>query len=78
MKPIIEPVDKELLKAELTEETFLRNTNRAGNQIHVVDAQNAPHVLREIGRLREIAFQQNIPQIPFFCKPPGGMGSNSE
>lgn len=57
MKPIIEPVDKELLKAELTEETFLRNTNRAGNQIHVVDAQNAPHVLREIGRLREIAFR---------------------
>lgn len=59
MEKIIAPVDKELLKAELTEQHFLRDTNRAGNKIYVVDAQNAPNVLREIGRLREIAFREN-------------------
>ena len=31
MTPIIEPVAKELLKAELNEKTFLRYTNKAGN-----------------------------------------------
>ena len=54
---IIAPVDKELLKAELTEAHFLRDTNHAGNQLYIVDNQCAPNVLREIGRLREIAFR---------------------
>ena len=54
---IIAPVDKELLKAELTEERFLRDTNHAGNKLYIVDNQCAPNVLREIGRLREIAFR---------------------
>jgi len=57
MKKIIDPVDKQLLKSELTEERFLRDTNRAGNKIYIVDYQNAPNVMREIGRLREIAFR---------------------
>ena len=56
-KPIIPPVDKELLKAELLPELMLRKTNRAGNEIYVLTAQQAPNVLREIGRLREIAFR---------------------
>ena len=54
---IIAPVDKDLLKAELTEERFLRDTNHAGNKLYIVDNQCAPNVLREIGRLREIAFR---------------------
>ena len=54
---IIAPVDKELLKAELTEDRFLRDTNHAGNKLYIVDNQCAPHVLQEIGRLREIAFR---------------------
>ena len=54
---IIAPVDKELLKAELTQERFLRDTNHAGNKLYIVDNQCAPNVLREIGRLREIAFR---------------------
>ena len=57
MEDIIAPVDKELLKAELTEQHFLRDTNHAGNKLYVVDNQCAPNVLREIGRLREIAFR---------------------
>ena len=58
MEPIIAPVDKELLKAELTEKHFLRDTNHADNKLYIVDNQCAPNVLREIGRLREIAFRQ--------------------
>jgi hypothetical protein len=58
MKPIIPPVDKELLKAELNEETLLRDTNRAGNKLYVVGPE-AKNVIREIGRLREIAFRND-------------------
>lgn len=58
MEKIIEKVDVELIKRELTPERLLRTTNKAGNEIYVIDAHNAPHVMREIGRLREIAFRQ--------------------
>ncbi|MDE6333262.1 MAG: GNAT family N-acetyltransferase [Muribaculaceae bacterium] len=54
---IIEPVAQELIEAELTHERFLRHTNKGGNIIYVVDAHNSPNVMREIGRLREIAFR---------------------
>ena len=54
---IIPAVDTELISAELTPERFLRNTNKGHNEIYVVDAYNAPNVMREVGRLREIAFR---------------------
>ena len=54
---IIEKVDTRLIEQELTAERFLRKTNKAGNEIYVVDAHNSPHVMQEIGRLREIAFR---------------------
>ena len=54
---IIEPVPTELLEAELTPDRMLRHTNKCGNDIYVVDAFNAPNVMREIGRLREEAFR---------------------
>lgn len=57
MENIIEPVSKELLMAELTPERKLRSTNKAGNEIYIVTYQQAPNVVREIGRLREIAFR---------------------
>ncbi len=57
MKNIIEPVDKEILKSELTQDKFLRKTNKAGNEIYIVTYQDSPNILREIGRLREIAFR---------------------
>ena len=57
MQPIISPVDKELLKAELTPERRLRSTNKAGNEIYIITYHQAPNVMREIGRLREIAFR---------------------
>lgn len=57
MQPIIPPVDKELLKKELIPERRLRTTNKAGNEIYIITYQQAPNVMREIGRLREIAFR---------------------
>lgn len=57
MQNIIEAVDKSLIKAELTPERMLRRTNKANNEIYVVDYHNAPNTVREIGRLREVAFR---------------------
>lgn len=56
-QPIIDPIPVELLKSELTEDKRLRFTNKSGNEIYIVTWQNAPNTLREIGRLREIAFR---------------------
>ena len=57
MEEIIEPISKELLKAELTEEKRLRMTNKSHNQIYIITAQDSPNIMKEIGRLREIAFR---------------------
>lgn len=57
MEAIISPVDRNLIKAELTPDKFLRDTNKAGNQIYVTTAVESPHVMREIARLREMAFR---------------------
>jgi len=57
MEDIIKPISKELLKAELTEDKRLRMTNKSNNQIYIITHLNAPNVMREIGRLREIAFR---------------------
>lgn len=57
MEDIIKPISKDLLKAELTEAKRLRMTNKSNNQIYIVTAQDSPNVMKEIGRLREIAFR---------------------
>ncbi len=58
MKKIIDPVDRELLKSELDQDHHLRQTNRAGNELYVVGPEST-NVIREIGRLREIAFRND-------------------
>ncbi len=55
---IIDKVDVRLIIQELTPERLLRKTNKAGNEIYVIDAHNSPNTMREIGRLREISFRQ--------------------
>jgi len=57
MEEIIAPISKEILKSELTEDKRLRRTNKSNNDIYIVTAHNAPNVMKEIGRLREIAFR---------------------
>lgn len=55
---IISPIDKNILKSELTPEKQLRMTNKSNNEIYVITAHNSPNVMKEIGRLREIAFRE--------------------
>lgn len=57
MEEVIEPVSKELIIAELTEDKRLRMTNKSNNQIYIITYQDSPNIMREIGRLREIAFR---------------------
>lgn len=54
---IIAPIPKEVLKAELTDDKRLRMTSKSNNEVYVVTWQDSPNVVREIGRLREIAFR---------------------
>lgn len=56
-QPIIDPVDTALIEAELTPERFLRHSNKGGNELYVITAHDSPNTMREIGRLREIAFR---------------------
>ena len=57
MEDIIAPIDKEIIKSELTEDKRLRFTNKSNNEIYIITWKDAPNVLKEIGRLREIAFR---------------------
>ncbi|MBC8342920.1 MAG: GNAT family N-acetyltransferase [Bacteroidetes bacterium] len=57
MENIIQAVKKELLKKELNEQRFLRNTNNGNNEIYIVSNNDSPNVITEIGRLREISFR---------------------
>lgn len=57
MTEIIAPIDKELIKSELTPEKRLRFTNKSNNEIYIITSKDSPNVMQEIGRLREIAFR---------------------
>lgn len=57
MEKIIDRVDRKLIHEELTPDKLLRHANKGVNEVYVVDAFNAPNTMREIGRLREIAFR---------------------
>ncbi|MCU4165085.1 GNAT family N-acetyltransferase [Carboxylicivirga caseinilyticus] len=56
-KDIIPPVPREELEAELTQETFVRNTNKGNNKIYDFTAHEAPALMKEVGRLREVSFR---------------------
>ncbi len=56
-EPVIEPVDRAELEAELTRDRFVRTTNKGGNIVFDFSANEAPALMREVGRLREIAFR---------------------
>ena len=54
---IIAKVDRKEILDELTPERLLRQSNKANNLLYVVDAKSTPATMREIGRLRELAFR---------------------
>lgn len=56
MQDIIKPIDRALLKSELTKEKKLRSTNKSNNEIYIITAHDAPNVMQEIGRLRRLPF----------------------
>lgn len=58
IQKVIEPIDRSLLKAELVKEKLLRTTNKSQNEIYITTAHDSPNVMKEIGRLREIAFRE--------------------
>lgn len=58
MEKIIDPVPLKLIKAELTPARKLMDTNKGGNELYVVDCNNAPNTLREIGRIRELTYRE--------------------
>ena len=57
MQPVIYPIEKKKLIAELTEEHFMRKTNKGGNEIYTFDAHSAPNLMQEVGRIRELTFR---------------------
>lgn len=57
MESIIDPVEKSLLKQELGRARELEEASHGSIKVYCLDA-SFPHVLREIGRLREIAFRK--------------------
>jgi hypothetical protein len=57
MEPVIQPIPKKVLRAELSAEKFVRYTNNGGNKLYVITAHDSPNVMLEIGRLREISFR---------------------
>lgn len=58
MEPIIAPIPLEIIKQELTKERFVRETNNGSNEIYIVNSNNSPMLMQEIGRLRELTFRQ--------------------
>ncbi|MDR0983302.1 MAG: GNAT family N-acetyltransferase [Culturomica sp.] len=57
MQPIIYPVEKNKLLEELTENLFVRKTNKVGNEIYIFNAHECPNLMKEVGRIRELTFR---------------------
>ena len=57
MKDIAAPVSKEAILDELTNDKFMRKTNKGENEIYVITQHDSPNIMYEIGRLREITFR---------------------
>ena len=55
-KSIAHPVDRKNIKKELRQSELLGET-ADGKKIHLVEFNNAPEVMKEIGRLRELTFR---------------------
>ena len=58
MKNVIQPVDRKLLLKELRPDRFMRDTNYSGNQIYTFTAHEAPNLMQEVGRTRELTFRE--------------------
>ena len=50
---LIDPVPTAKLLEEITEDIFIRPTNNASNEIYIFKGDDRPHLMAEVGRLRE-------------------------
>lgn len=57
METIISPIDKEILRREISSLKKIRNTGHGDNEIYIFSAAECPNLMREVGRLREEAFR---------------------
>jgi hypothetical protein len=57
MKQIIDAIDPLILKQELTQDKFVRHTNKGGNEIYSFTFQDSPHLMLEVARLRELSYR---------------------
>ncbi len=58
MQEIIPPIDRKILRQELNPDRFIRRVNNGNNLIYIINNQNSPNVMQEIGRLREVTFRE--------------------
>ena len=54
---LIEPIPTAKLLEELTRDIFVRPTNNASNEIYIFKGDEKPHLIAEVGRLRELTFR---------------------
>jgi hypothetical protein len=57
MEPVVAPLPKDQIIAELTPDKLLRRTNNGNNEVYLFDNNNAPSLMHEVGRVREITFR---------------------
>lgn len=57
MQNLIEVIDRNLIKQELTRDKFLRKTTFGARDVYVITAHDSPYTMLEIGRLREFTFR---------------------
>ena len=55
--PVVDPLPREQIISELTKDKLLRKTNNGNNEVYVFTSRNAPSLMHEVGRIREITFR---------------------
>ena len=58
MEKLIDPIDPQIIEQELTPNLFLRKSNNGNTLLYHFHGVQAPNTLRELGRLRELAFRE--------------------
>jgi len=57
-REIVAKVNRQTLAKELTADKFVKYTNKGHNEIYIFDYHEAPNLMLEVARLREITFRK--------------------
>jgi hypothetical protein len=57
MIPVVAPLPKSQIQAELLKDRLLRKTNNGNNEVYVFEGNNSPALMHEVGRVRELTFR---------------------